>query len=85
MSIDSQRKLHQWLDSAWCSHPLALHVIDEAAATLYDYITSLRPYITSLRPQTTSLQPYIIRPPPPATTIEALQPLQPVRPACSPS
>ena len=23
----------QWLDSAWCSHPLALHVIDEATAT----------------------------------------------------
>ena len=30
VAIDSQRKLHQWLDSAWCSHPLALHVIDEA-------------------------------------------------------
>jgi len=33
VAIDSQRKLHQWLDSAWCSHPLALHVIDEATAT----------------------------------------------------
>ena len=41
MAIDSQRKLHQWLDSAWCSHPLALHVIDEAAATLYEQPATL--------------------------------------------
>ena len=41
MAIDSQRKLHQWLDSAWCSHPLALHVIDEAAATLYNQPATL--------------------------------------------
>ena len=33
VAIDSQRKLHQWLDSAWCNHPVALHVIDEATAT----------------------------------------------------
>jgi hypothetical protein len=33
VAIDSQRKLHQWLDSAWCCHPMALHVIDEATAT----------------------------------------------------
>ena len=34
VAIDSQRKLHQWLDSAWCNHPVALHVIDEVTLTL---------------------------------------------------
>ena len=50
MAIDSQRKLHQWLDSAWCSHPVALHVIDEAAATPRSYRPSLPPCATRLQP-----------------------------------
>lgn len=31
--IDSQRTLHAWLDDNWCSHPVRLHLLDEATAT----------------------------------------------------
>ena len=31
--IDSQRTLHAWLDDKWCSHPVLLHLLDEATAT----------------------------------------------------
>ena len=31
--IDTQRALHAWLDDKWCTHPVLLHLLNDATAT----------------------------------------------------